>query len=169
MANYRSRSSRERKLRARYRKKIWTCGIIMLIVGLVAGYVLCMTFIADAPASPDLAQASQINKMKELLVFIHSNYTSPLSLKEAAGYCGYSVSYFTKFFKAFTGMTLVEYINHYRLEKAAELLLTTDLSVIEISESCGFENHSYFIRLFQRHYQTTPLKYRRLGARKENL
>lgn len=120
-------------------------------------------------ASPDLAQASQINKMKELLVFIHSNYTSPLSLKEAAGYCGYSVSYFTKFFKAFTGMTLVEYINHYRLEKAAELLLTTDLSVIEISESCGFENHSYFIRLFQRHYQTTPLKYRRLGTRKENL
>ena len=58
MANYRSRSSRERKLRARYRKRIWTCGIIMLIVGLVAGYVLCMTFIADAPASPDLAQAT---------------------------------------------------------------------------------------------------------------
>lgn len=44
MANYRSRNSRERRLRARYRKKIWTCGIIMLIVGLVAGYVLCVMF-----------------------------------------------------------------------------------------------------------------------------
>ena len=66
-------------------------------------------------------------------------------------------------------MTLVEYMNHYRLEKACELLLTTDLSVIEISENTGFENHSYFIRLFRRQYQMTPLKYRRSSDRKEQL
>ena len=111
----------------------------------------------------------QIKKIKELLLFIHSNYASPLSLKGAADFCGYSVSYFTKFFKSFTGMTLVEYMNHYRLEKACELLLTTDLSVIEISENTGFENHSYFIRLFRRQYQMTPLKYRRSSDRKEQL
>ena len=49
MANYRSRSSRERRIRARYRRKIWTCGIIMLILGLVLGYVLCMLFLEDKP------------------------------------------------------------------------------------------------------------------------
>ena len=120
-------------------------------------------------APPDHSQLTQIKKIKELLLFIHSNYASPLSLKGAADFCGYSVSYFTKFFKSFTGMTLVEYMNHYRLEKACELLLTTDLSVIEISENTGFENHSYFIRLFHRQYQMTPLKYRRSSDRKEQL
>ena len=120
-------------------------------------------------SSTDRTQASQVKKMKELLLYIHSDYSNPLSLKDAADYCGYSVSYFTKFFKSFTGMTLVEYMNHYRLEKAAEMLITTDKSVIEISESTGFENHSYFIRLFQRYYQMTPLKYRRACARKEHL
>ncbi|MGN0406585.1 MAG: AraC family transcriptional regulator [Bariatricus sp.] len=120
-------------------------------------------------SSPDRLQLSQVKKIKELLLFIHSNYASSLSLKEAADFCGYSVSYFTKFFKSFTGMTLIEYLNHYRLEKACELLLTTDLSVIEISENTGFENHSYFIRSFRRQYQMTPLKYRRAGTGKEQL
>ena len=50
MATNRSRNSRERRLRARYRRKIWTCGIIMLIIGLVLGYVLCMMFLVDKPS-----------------------------------------------------------------------------------------------------------------------
>ena len=50
MATNRSRNSRERRLRARYRRKIWTCGIIMLIIGLVLSYVLCMMFLVDKPS-----------------------------------------------------------------------------------------------------------------------
>ena len=50
MSNYRTRNSRERRLRARYRRKIWTCGIVMLIIGLVLGYVLCMMFPVDKPS-----------------------------------------------------------------------------------------------------------------------
>lgn len=103
----------------------------------------------------------QIQKMKDFLLFIHTNYASPITLKQAADFCGYSISYFSKFFKSFTGMTFIEYLNNYRLKKAGELLLTTSMSIIEISEITGFENHSYFIRLFRKHYQTTPKQYQK--------
>ena len=116
------------------------------------------------PSIPNQYHISQIQKMKDFLLFIHANYASPLTLKEAANFCGYSTSYFSKFFKSFTGMTLIEYLNHYRLKKAGDLLLTTSLSVIEISEITGFENHSYFIRLFRKYYQTTPKQYRKQYA-----
>ena len=58
MATNRSRNSRERRLRARYRRKIWTCGIIMLIIGLVLGYVLCMMFLVDKPSFLTSASAT---------------------------------------------------------------------------------------------------------------
>lgn len=111
--------------------------------------------------APSQYHISQIQKMKDLLLFIHANYASSFTLKEAADFCNYSPSYFSKFFKSFTGMTLIEYLNNYRLKKAGDLLLTTSLSIIEISEITGFENHSYFIRLFRKHYQTTPKQYRK--------
>lgn len=104
---------------------------------------------------------TQIQKMKELLRFLDNNYTRVISLGEAADFCGYSTSYFMKFFKAFTGTTFVEYLNHCRLKKAAELLTETDETVLAISEATGFENHSYFIRLFKRYYGTTPYQYRK--------
>jgi AraC-like DNA-binding protein len=99
--------------------------------------------------------------MKDLLRFVNAHYAKPIALKEAADFCGYSVSYFMKFFKSFTGETFVEYLNHYRLKKASELLTDTDRTILEISEATGFENHSYFIRLFKRYYGITPLQYRK--------
>ena len=57
MANYHSRSPRERRLRARYRKKILTCGIIMLVVGLVLGYVLSVMYL-DKPSFLTAASAT---------------------------------------------------------------------------------------------------------------
>ena len=107
------------------------------------------------------SHSAQIRKMKDLLQLISIHYANPLSLKDAASFCGYSIPHFMKFFKSFTGSTFVEYLNTYRLKKAGELLLSTDLTVLEVSEAVGFDNHSYFIRLFKRYYGTTPKKHRR--------
>lgn len=116
----------------------------------------------DTDSDAALCQIAQIQKMKALLHFISVNYMNPLTLQEAASFCGYSASYFMKFFKSFTSLTFVEYLNHYRLEKASELLRATDLTVLVVSENVGFENHSYFIRIFKRQYGITPRKYRLL-------
>ena len=112
---------------------------------------------------------AQIRKMKDLLEYISASYTRPLTIKEAADFCGYSPSYFMKFFKSFTGSTFVDYLNTYRLDKAGELLTATDESVLDISEMVGFENHSYFIRIFKRQYHMTPNQYRKLRLSEASL
>ena len=67
-----------------------------------------------------------------------------------------------KLFKKFTGMSFYTYLINYRLELAAKQLSETNFKIIDIAESCGFHNHSYFTRAFQKKYQKTPLMYRKI-------
>ena len=72
----------------------------------------------------------------------------------------YSKSHFMKFFKAHMGSGFVEYLNDYRLTMAERLLKTTDASVLEIAAMSGFDNLSYFNRIFKRKYGQSPGKWR---------
>ena len=67
-----------------------------------------------------------------------------------------------KFFKTHMGTGFIEYLNNYRLTIAERLLRTSDSSVLEIAELSGFENLSYFNRVFKRKYGQSPGKRRRL-------
>ena len=58
-------------------------------------------------------------------------------------------------------MTPTQYINQIRLGQAVQMLMHTDVSVTDIAMEVGFENISYFIRLFARTYQETPLQFRK--------
>ncbi|MEM1400490.1 MAG: helix-turn-helix transcriptional regulator, partial [Pseudomonadota bacterium] len=62
--------------------------------------------------------------------------------------------------KAVTGFTPSEYVNRIRIEHAAQLLRSTEVSVEDIIDGCGFENVSYFYRLFRRQIGVTPRAYR---------
>ena len=59
-----------------------------------------------------------------------------------------------------SGTSCLKYINNYRLEKAAELLKSTAYSITDISLECGFNNLSYFNKLFKRKYHLTPRDFR---------
>lgn len=124
-------------------------------------WLLWQLRIRNTEAGADRRHTSQTEKMKELIRFINTNYSRQITIQEAADFCGYSPSYFMKFFKSFTGSTFVAYLNNYRLQKAGELLGSSQNTVLEISEMTGFENHSYFIRLFRRQFGITPFQYRR--------
>ena len=58
------------------------------------------------------------------------------------------------------GVTPTDYINRIRIDHAARLLRTEDSSIEAIAEICGFQNTSYFYRLFERTHHTTPRRYR---------
>lgn len=62
--------------------------------------------------------------------------------------------------KALTGLTPSAFINQIRVEYAAHLLRSDEAPIDLISETCGFENTSYFYRLFKKQYGTTPRQYR---------
>lgn len=89
--------------------------------------------------------------------YIEENYTDPdLSLNLLAGQCKTTTSYLSRLFKESFGINFVDYLNQYRIEKAKELLLTTDKSVKDIAFTSGFNSQQNFIRVFKKHAGVTP-------------
>lgn len=74
---------------------------------------------------------------------------------------GKTHSYICKMFKQYLSLSPVEYINGLRLSYAENLLLNTDMDIIDICLEVGFENMSYFYELFKKHFKTTPHKFRK--------
>ena len=96
--------------------------------------------------------------------YVHENMTRDLRLADVAKECGVSKYHFSRIFKAITGRSLKCYINEKRIEKAKDLLMNTDLSVTEICYMIGFNDLSYFDRVFHRFVGTSPSRYRRCVA-----
>ena len=102
-------------------------------------------------------------RLKNALYYVQHSYDQDISVQTAAEKCGFSKSHFMKLFREFTGMSFNAYLINYRLELAARQLSETKLKVIDISENCGFHNHSYFTRAFRKKYGKAPLEYRNNG------
>ena len=66
--------------------------------------------------------------------------------------------------KSELGCTFTEYVNRLRIERSCRLLRTTRLSVAEISLAVGFEDQSYFTRIFKKQLGQSPGKYREQGG-----
>jgi two-component system, response regulator YesN len=98
--------------------------------------------------------------------FIEENYGRDLPLEEVAKSVGLSPSYFSSSFKRETGKNVVEYITEYRVEKAIELLCTTNLNTSEVAYRVGFNDPKYFARIFKRSVGVTPSLYRRYSQEK---
>ena len=95
--------------------------------------------------------------------YIWNNYTRKLSLKEIASASGLSAPYFSTVFKEEMGENLSNYLNKLRVEKAAAMLVTTNTAISEIAIACGFEDQSWFSKIFKNNTGYTPGKYRELG------
>jgi len=92
---------------------------------------------------------------------INQRYSdSSLSINSIADAVGISPAYLGHLFKDITSKLLVDYISEVRMKKAAELLLSTDLSIERISEQIGYNNSQYFYRVFRKTYNMTPNEYR---------
>ncbi|MCC8024821.1 MAG: AraC family transcriptional regulator [Clostridium sp.] len=100
-------------------------------------------------------------KMKRLLDYIETHYGEPIGVEEGAALCYYSNSHFMKYFKQYMGVPFIQYLNDFRLEKAGGFLLETQDSVTSIAQRCGFDNLSYFNRMFRRKYSLSPGEYRK--------
>ena len=99
-------------------------------------------------------------KLKDLIIWIQDHHSGPLSIEDAAAKMEFSQEYFCRFFKKATGMSFTEYVNDYRLTQAAGDIERGEKSISDIAADHGFDNDSYFFRLFKKKFGTTPLKYR---------
>lgn len=105
--------------------------------------------------------SSKSEEIRSLLLYLQEHYKETICLQDAAALLHMSPKYFCTYFKSVFGVTFTSYLNHLRIEQACLLLSTTDLPVMEVGFECGFENFSYFIKLFKRRTGQTPGKYRR--------
>jgi AraC-like DNA-binding protein len=72
-----------------------------------------------------------------------------------------SPSYLQRLFKHQTGVCMGEWLNEQRLQRAAQLLANSYMSVKEIAHTIGYEHASSFIRAFERRFTQAPARYRR--------
>lgn len=104
---------------------------------------------------------TQNNTLQKIIHYINKHYTEALTLTSIAESFGFSTSYITKLFRNFLGKGTVDYINDLRLADACEYLVSSNLTIGEISNRIGFQNQYYFDRLFKRKYGVTPKEFRK--------
>lgn len=122
------------------------------------GYELCikgelLLFLAALVGrSGDLppADTPDTRRLKTVVQLVNEQYAGALHVTDAAAACGCSPSHFMRWFKKMTGQGFTEYLNEHRLNAAADALRSSNDTILAIAEQCGFDNLSYFNRLFKK-------------------
>lgn len=98
------------------------------------------------------------DSLRSIITWTRNNFTRKISVDEASTALGYSKSYFCRKFKSATGMTYIEFVNYLRVHHAHNML-KHGASIAQTCDECGFEDASYFIKLFKKHIGMTPKKF----------
>ncbi len=115
-------------------------------------------------ARPSRPGSQSLDTVKIIVKHVETHYQEDISIETMAALCHFSASHFMKFFKQHMGTPFTAYLNDYRLTMAARLLSASSDAVVNIASETGFDNLSYFNRLFKRKYGVTPTQYRRGSA-----
>ena len=109
-----------------------------------------------------VSQQEQIaaERMKQMLRFVEEHYAEELTVERIAACVALSESACLRSFRQLLGITPIQYVKQFRVEKAAELLRSTRLRTGEIGAECGFSDGSYFIKTFREIKHCTPKEYR---------
>ncbi|MBQ8804019.1 MAG: helix-turn-helix transcriptional regulator [Tyzzerella sp.] len=117
--------------------------------------VICKVLRASANLSKDINP-----KVENIFSFIHENYASNIDNMQIAAHIGYHPYYVNKLFSTHTGMTIHQYVNHYRLMQAAHYLSTSTIPINEIGEMVGFLTPGHFTGNFKKKFGLSPKHYR---------
>ncbi len=106
------------------------------------------------------AEVKHVDLISKAVSFIRTNYMHKITLNDVAEYIYLSPSYLSKIFKEEMKTSFINYLNAVRIEKSKILLLSEQLSIVEVSELVGFFDQSYFNKVFKKITGTTPKKFR---------
>lgn len=105
---------------------------------------------------------------KTVTRYIAENYSSDITSLDIANELFYTQSYFCRNFQKHFNVSFSKYINMYRISKAKNMLLTTDLKISDISGMCGFRSSEYFAKSFKKEMGLSPKSYRKGQYSTEN-
>lgn len=107
---------------------------------------------------------ARLRRVKE---FVHAKMEDELSLRELAQSVGLSTAHFSEMFRKSTGETPHQFVLRLRLERAKDMLLATELRVLDVAVACGFKTQQHFARVFRHVCGLRPTEYRREFQRYE--
>ena len=93
--------------------------------------------------------------------YISEHLAEPFTLGDVAQSVGISYSLFCLLFKENTGVNFTDFVLHLRVERATQLLRSSNIKISRVSSESGFRSHTYFGQMFRRVVGLSPLKYRR--------
>lgn len=105
-------------------------------------------------------KSNDIEKIDAVYDYVLNNFRTQLSVVDIAERCNMNTAAFCRYFKKKTNKTFKDFMNEIRLGNAAGLLLKNDLTIAQVAFESGFNNPSYFNRLFKRMNKKTPKEYR---------
>lgn len=108
------------------------------------------------------ASEKSLGAVETAKAYIQNNYSRDISLDEVSAAVNISPYYFSKIFKEDVGEGFVEYLTKIRMDKAKELLTTTECSMKEICSMVGYADPNYFSRTFKKNVGVTPTEYKQL-------
>lgn len=103
-----------------------------------------------------------VMRLRPVITYIAEHYKEKIYIETLSDMITVSPDYFTKMFKDSIGRTPIDYINGLRINRAMQMLATTDISVNDISDGLGFSNSNYFHKIFKQYMDTSPAAYRKL-------
>ncbi len=138
-------------------------GIITLLAAFAIQFseYLNRLLVEESHAEPDV-----VIRAKQ---FINANLEDKVALEEVSHHVGVSTFYFCKVFKQSTGMTLTEYVNRRRVERAKQKLLNPQTRVTEVAFDVGYQSLSQFNRSFLRYVGVSPSRFRESQAAERNI
>lgn len=135
--------------------------------GAVKGHLYLM--LSDMAGSGQLCNRSasngndsfKIERLKRVIEYIQQNYDQQIRLSELAALIPMSEGQLCRFFKSMTRQTPMDYINSYRIRQAVELLREPGRKISDIALEVGYDNISYFIRVFRKAMNCSPSEFRK--------
>ena len=100
------------------------------------------------------------SRLQKIFTYVENYYQIDIDIKQVASVVNISVPSFCNYFKKTTNITFTEFVNRYRIQKAC-LLLLQDKTIAEVCFECGFNNVTYFNKIFKKIVSRTPSEFRK--------
>lgn len=134
-------------------------GLKELQHGHVAGTSAVLVYSAEMDAA--LGEKEKNGFVQQSIQFIKQNVEEDISRDDVASHVGLNPAYLSRLFKKETGVNLIDYLIETKLNRAKQLLDTTDMTVSMIAQQVGYSNFSHFTRMFRKRFEVNPQEYRK--------
>ena len=120
-----------------------------------------LLFLSRSCTVKNRAVTESESALEQAAQYMKAHYAEEIDLETISSIAGFSPSYFSRKFKELTGSGFRDYLNHIRLQEASHMLRSSNKSILEISQECGFTSSNYFGDLFHSVFGASPREYRK--------